>query len=300
MLKCTYIILLNNNENNIDNLINSLKAINGNFRKEFIIVDDGSEDNSLNVAKAAVNDLPRTTIISQEKQGFAVSVNKAISLASGDYIHFVEGDEVVNPFSTGCMIDSCIKFGTEVACFLPDEPDEKANSNINDNSVTFYVATPADSRLVQNPIAEILLNKSPALRNIGASGSLVSRNLLERVNKADEGIYSQTMSLSLRCAKHSKFVLINNILSFKRKSDLPVDSNFELYNNLQAIYKFAVDNPEICNDYRVEMMDYLSLQAKTTKAKIKYYSYLMEAKYLKLIKLDTILKFYKTEYEKLF
>ena len=66
MLKCTYIVLLNNNESNISLLIKSLKEISGSFRKEFIIIDDGSKDNSLELVKLAANDLPRTTIITQK------------------------------------------------------------------------------------------------------------------------------------------------------------------------------------------------------------------------------------------
>ncbi|MEA0971755.1 Glycosyltransferase family 2 N-terminal domain protein [Candidatus Megaera venefica] len=66
MLRCTYIVLIHNNESNIAKLVDSLKKIVGNFRKEFIFVDDGSTDNSLNLLKAEVNDIPRTTIITQK------------------------------------------------------------------------------------------------------------------------------------------------------------------------------------------------------------------------------------------
>lgn len=292
MLRCTYVILLNNNENNIYNLIDSLKGTSGNFRKEFIIVDDGSDDSTLGLVKAAVNDLPRSTIITQENQGFAVSVNKAISLATGDYIHFVEGDELLHPLSTSVMIDSCIRFGTELVCCSVSE--------MKDNKIRFLEKMHLDERLIQNPIAEILLNKTPAVKNIGGSGTVVSRALLEKVDKADTSIYSQTMSLSLRCAKHSKFLFLNNVLSLKQKRNLPTESNFELYNNLQAIYRFTKDNPDICKDYKSELLLYLSQEAQTKKTKIKYYLYSIKAKYLKLASLDTILEFYKTEYEKLF
>lgn len=106
MLKCAYVVLLSNNENNIPCLIKSLQNTVGNFTKEFIIIDDGSKDNFLTAVKFAVNDLPRTTIITQQTQGPAISINKAINPANGDYIHFVEGDEILHPESTMIMIDS--------------------------------------------------------------------------------------------------------------------------------------------------------------------------------------------------
>jgi len=166
MLQCTYIVLLNNNESNISLLIKSLKEISGSFRKEFIIIDDGSKDNSLELVKLAANDLPRTTIITQKNQGWAININKAITLANGDYIHFVEGSEVLYPESTKIMIDSCLQFNAEVSCANTREIKNEKKLNFKKK---FFL----EPKLIQSPINEILLNQIPALRNIGGSGTLV-------------------------------------------------------------------------------------------------------------------------------
>jgi glycosyltransferase involved in cell wall biosynthesis len=291
MLKCTYVVLLSNNENNISCLIKSLQNTVGNFTKEFIIIDDGSKDNSLTTVKFAVNDLPRTTIITQQTQGPAISINKAISLANGDYIHFVEGDEILHPESTMIMIDSCKKLGAEVACIKGKEVE---------NATTFPKKLPIQPRLIQVPITQILLNKIKPLRNIGGSGSLVARNLLEKTGKADSSIYSQTMSMSLRCAKYSNFVFVNNILIFKQKNLTKLDRKFESYNNLRAAYNFAISHPEICQTIIPELLQNLSLEMLSQKLKVKYYLQSIRAKYSKTLPLDKVLEFYKTEYEKLF
>lgn len=291
MLKCTYVVLLSNNENNIPCLIKSLQNTVGNFTKEFIIIDDGSKDNSLTTVKFAVNDLPRTTIITQQTQGPAISINKAINLADGDYIHFVEGDEILHPESTMIMIDSCKKLGAEVACIKGKEVE---------NATTFPEKLPIQPRLIQVPITQILLNKIKPLRNIGGTGSLVARNLLEKTGKADSSIYSQTMSMSLRCAKYSNFVFVNNILIFKQKNLTKLDRKFESYNNLRAAYNFAISHPEICQTIIPELLQNLSLEMLSQKLKIKYYLQSIRAKYSKTLPLDKVLEFYKTEYEKLF
>ena len=291
MLKCTYVVLLSNNENNIPCLIKSLQNTVGNFTKEFIIIDDGSKDNSLTTVKFAVNDLPRTTIITQQTQGPAISINKAINLANGDYIHFVEGDEILHPESTMIMIDSCKKLGAEVACIKGKEVE---------NATTFPEKLPIQPRLIQVPITQILLNKIKPLRNIGGTGSLVARNLLEKTGKADSSIYSQTMSMSLRCAKYSNFVFVNNILIFKQKNLTKLDRKFESYNNLRAAYNFAISHPEICQTIIPELLQNLSLEMLSQKLKVKYYLQSIRAKYSKTLPLDKVLEFYKTEYEKLF
>ena len=165
MLKCTYIILLNNNENNIYFLIKSLKEISGSFTKEFIIIDDGSKDNSLKLVKSAVSDLPRTTIITQKKQGWAISVNEAINLSTGQYIHFIEGNEILHPESTITMINSCIKFGTEVVCGKTQEVENKKQLD------NFMGKFSINQKLIKLPLKEIILSQTPSLKNVGGSGT---------------------------------------------------------------------------------------------------------------------------------
>lgn len=291
MPKCTYIVLLKNNENNIPYLIESLKNTTGFFTKEFIIIDDGSKDKSLTTVKLAVNDLPRTTIITQQTQGPAISVNKAVNLATGDYVHFVEGNEILHPESTMIMIDSCRKFGAEVACIRLGEAANEKNFTKN-----LFI----QPRLIQAPITQILLNKIKPLRNIGGAGSLVKRNLLEKTGKADSSIYCQTMSMSLRCAKYSNFVFVNNVLSLKQKENTELDKKFGSYNNLRAIYNFASSHHEICQTIIPELLQHLSLEMLSQKLKVRYYLQSIRAKYTTSLLLDEVLEFYKTEYEKLF
>jgi glycosyltransferase involved in cell wall biosynthesis len=286
MLKCTYIVLLNNNEDNIPRLVNSLQQIEGNFKKEFIIIDDGSKDNSLKAVKIAVNDLPKTTIITQETKGPAISINEAVGLATGDYIHFVEGDEILRPDSSALMMESCLKFGAEVACSRFEESDK----NFTNKKLAL------DIKLIMTPLQSILLNKIPAVRNIGGSSTLVQRDLIEKIGKADNSIYSQTMSLSLRCAKYSNFVFINNVLSRKNKI-LPQDARFEAYNNLRAIYNFVSNHQMIFEPLLPELFRNLSSEVLPTKHKIYYY---LRSLYTKRGKLEEVLEFYKKEYEELF
>ena len=165
MLRCTYIVLIHNDEDNILDLVNSLKKTDGNFRKEFIFVDDGSTDQSLSVLKMAVNDLPRTTIITQGNQGPSISINKGSSLATGDYIHFVEGNEIVHSKSTSALLASCLNLGAQVAighvashAFAEDEIKEKA-------------------RVIDKQIESILCQKSQDICRVGQSGSFVPRDL---------------------------------------------------------------------------------------------------------------------------
>lgn len=62
-------------------------------------------------------DLPKTIIITQETFGPTISINKAVSLSTGD-LQFVEGDEIIHPNATSVLIDACTKLRTQVALGL--------------------------------------------------------------------------------------------------------------------------------------------------------------------------------------
>ncbi len=290
MLRCSYIILIHNNEQNIVKLIESLKQIEGNFRKEFIFIDDGSSDDSLNVLKNAVNDIPRTTIITQKVQGSTISINKAISLVTGEYVHFVEGNEILHPDSTAILMDACLKLGTDVAVGLIS--NKKFSQETIKNNI--------DSRIISDSIDEIFNRKILSLQHIGKSGSMVHAQLLDKINKVDNSVYTHNMSLSLRCAKYSKFAFINNYISSQPIDYSNHDQKFNAYNNLKSIYNFAKDNEEIFAEKIAALLKMLSIETINKTNKIKYLIMYLISKYIKSYSLKRVLSLYKIELEKLF
>lgn len=81
-----------NNEEHIAQTIESvLKQTHSNF--ELIIIDDCSTDNTTNVIKQ-FNDERIVLIINKENSGAAFSRNEGIKRATGDYIAFLDGDDL--------------------------------------------------------------------------------------------------------------------------------------------------------------------------------------------------------------
>jgi glycosyltransferase involved in cell wall biosynthesis len=63
--------------------------------KEIIVIDDGSKDGTLAVARQFAS--PEVTVISQKNQGAAAARNTAFAASKGDYIQWLDADDLLAP-----------------------------------------------------------------------------------------------------------------------------------------------------------------------------------------------------------
>jgi glycosyltransferase involved in cell wall biosynthesis len=63
--------------------------------KEIIVVDDGSRDKTLEVARRFESSIVK--VVTQENMGACGARNKALSLAQGDYIQWLDADDLLAP-----------------------------------------------------------------------------------------------------------------------------------------------------------------------------------------------------------
>lgn len=82
---------------------------------ELIIVDDGSQDNSLNVINSFRDD--RITVIAQVNQGAHNAINRGLSIASGQYLAILNSDDIYDKKRFEIMVRELSKNPTsDFAC----------------------------------------------------------------------------------------------------------------------------------------------------------------------------------------
>lgn len=81
---------------------------------EIIVVDDGSTDKTLEIARTHAESDSRIKVITQQNQYAGVARNNGMSVASGDYICFLDADDVFRPFMIEEMLCRSVETNSDV------------------------------------------------------------------------------------------------------------------------------------------------------------------------------------------
>ena len=106
------IMALYNNEQYLEDAIESLVVQSFGFEHnvELIIVDDGSSDDSLKIAKKYQEKYPyNIQVLSKENGGQASARNSGLKHAKGEYINFLDSDDKLSPNTLNVVYDFILK-----------------------------------------------------------------------------------------------------------------------------------------------------------------------------------------------
>ena len=255
MSSVSFIIPVFNKSSFLKLVINSLKNQVGNFKREFIFIDDGSTDNSLNIIKNETKNLKNTFIIKQKNHGSAHATNRGIKLAKMKYIKFLDADDLIVNYATKKLMEilelnsHCIlAYGSQIK--VKDLDKANLNRSIDLNNIKVF----------KNPLKKAMRNSM-----FNPSQFLVRRKICQIVGGCDERVkFSQEYSLTLRLALKGSFAMINEPLAI-----LPLDSpgqisekkNNQIYRVSKALEFFIKDNPQIENKYKLYAQRRLTARA---------------------------------------
>lgn len=92
---------------------------------EIIIIDDGSTDNTLSIIKEYCNKDNRIKVIHKKNEGVSVARLTGMKKANGEYIGFVDGDDVVEEDMFEFLMNNAKKYDADIShCgYVMDFPD---------------------------------------------------------------------------------------------------------------------------------------------------------------------------------
>lgn len=115
-MKYSIIIPCYNEAENIDNLIERIKPLQNKYDLEYILVENGSKDNSRNYFKAEIDGkYPKIKIVYVEvNQGYGYGLQQGMKVAEGDYVGWIHADLQMPP-------EELIQFFNEIEIRDPKE-----------------------------------------------------------------------------------------------------------------------------------------------------------------------------------
>lgn len=123
------IVPVYNTEKYLRSCLDSL--INQNIDKEIIIVDDGSTDNSLSIAKEYESKYSFIKVFHQPNSGQSSARNKGLMIARGDYVFFCDSDDFIEDNTLERLEDICIKNDLDILKTGWETIDQNENIQIN-------------------------------------------------------------------------------------------------------------------------------------------------------------------------
>lgn len=127
---------------------------------ECIIVDDGSIDDSLEIIRSISGKDERIRYVSQKNSGPTVARNKGLELAKGEFIQFLDADDLLEGQ----------KFEKQISIFRQHPDHDIVYSGVS------YFSTSSPSLLFDN----IDLRSGPWMKNLSGKGDVMILELLNR------------------------------------------------------------------------------------------------------------------------
>ena len=101
---------------------------------EIVVVDDGTKDNAMEIARRFQDNYSNIKIYSQENAGLSAARNMGLSHCSGDYVWFVDSDDYIDKDSLPLIFNK-IEENPDIICIQAKRSDKATPRNIFSGNV---------------------------------------------------------------------------------------------------------------------------------------------------------------------
>jgi glycosyltransferase involved in cell wall biosynthesis len=88
---------------------------------QIILVDDGSEDNSIQIANEYIEKDPRFILLKQKNSGQSTARNRALIWAKGTYVYFFDSDDYIKPQTIQILVNESLHNNLDLVLFAGGE-----------------------------------------------------------------------------------------------------------------------------------------------------------------------------------
>ena len=104
---------------------------------EIILVDDGSPDNSGKICDDLAQKYNKITVLHQENQGQAAARNNGVKIARGEWLHFVDCDDIIHHRMIEALYNAVIENNVELAMCSAIQGEKAKDDFYSDKKTEF-------------------------------------------------------------------------------------------------------------------------------------------------------------------
>ncbi len=207
MVKVSFVCPVYNKQKYLKDVINSIKNQKGEFDREFIFVNDGSTDHSLEYLKEYTKKIKKVRIINQSNHGPAVATQRGIDVSSGDFLKLVGGDDILHPDCTNILLNTIIK-NKSVGVFSRYELVEDYKK------LKFETSELLNFKKIDFPLLDTVKSSFS-----GTSPNLYCNKTVKKSGGCNTKLFVEDFSLVLGISTLGNFSFIDNVTSYGPKND---------------------------------------------------------------------------------
>lgn len=208
-VKLSVVVPVYNVEMDIERCIESIRNQTLNAI-ELILVDDGSKDRSGLLCDRAAEKDSRIKVIHQQNTGQGLARNKALEIAQGEYIAFVDSDDYVESETYQRIIEQMELNHSQLGCFGYSQDNEKGEI-IYQTKIKEKVYTGEEIK------KKFILHffgddpKEDDLRGVSACMSVYKREIIEKYKiyfQSERKVFSEDTLFNLEYCKYIDSVVV--------------------------------------------------------------------------------------------
>ena len=188
----SYVVSVYNKSSVLPHVLDSLSGQKGDFRIEYIFVDDASTDESLKILSARTADWPNVTILENtDNAGPSVRMNQGARHARGRYLCLFDADDVLAPDAMATMKGLLEHHQADLVHGKIRKIDDFPDTPVR------MIGPKPRYRISDDPLDTVI-------RRGFCMTWLVRRALFEYTSGCDERIFIQDEALRLRLGLHAR------------------------------------------------------------------------------------------------
>ena len=281
-MKTSHIIVTYNKENFIEATLKSVLSQTSQFDHEIIVLDDNSSDATVDILNRIATENPTINVVTDgQNKGPSIRFNQGATLATGDILHLIDGDDIVPNNFVATMMDQVVQHNIDAVFGGWKKTDLPAQELLSES-----FETEPEYQISDTPLDTVLSNNQVRM------GMLLKRELYLKSGGCDESIFIQDESLPIRyciMAKRIMTVKAPVILVPKGAEGLSHDKSQQHHDRFFAYYNFYVKNQEtlskpIQRKLRQALISSTWKNIRKQKVSIEYlkifFSYLLSKQFL--------------------